>query len=59
MKHKLNMHSVSSFITGKYFIFVLFILVFALFAILAPALCTSDSIRNILVNASLIAISCC
>ena len=59
MKHKLNMHSVSSFITGKYFIFVLFILVFALFAILAPALCTSDSIRNILVNASLTAISGC
>lgn len=59
MKHKLNIYSVSNFITGKYFIFVLFILVFALFAALAPALCSSDSIRNILVNASLTAISGC
>lgn len=53
------MRTVCGFITGKYFIFVLFILVFALFVILAPAICTTDSIRNILVNASLTAISGC
>ena len=59
MKDKINVRTVSSFVTGKYFIFVLFILVFVLFAILAPALCTPNSLRNVLVNASLTAISGC
>lgn len=59
MKDNINTRTVSSFITGKYFIFVLLVVVFALFAFLAPALCTTESIRNILVNASLTAISGC
>ncbi len=56
---KINPRSVKNFITGKYFIFVLLVFVFAFFAISAPALCTTESIRNILVNASLTAISGC
>lgn len=59
MKGKINIHTVSRFVTGKYFIFVLFAVVFAFFAMLAPALCTPDSIRNVLVSASLTAISGC
>jgi len=59
MTDKIKPRSVRSFITGKYFIFVLLIFVFAFFAILAPVLCTTESIRNILVNASLTAISGC
>ena len=59
MKNKINVYSVSRFVTGKYFIFVLFAVVFAFFAMLAPALCTPDSLRNVLVSASLTAISGC
>lgn len=36
MKQRINARSVSRFITGKYFIFVLCAVVFALFAALAP-----------------------
>lgn len=59
MKNKINVYTVSRFVTGKYFIFVLFAVVFVFFAMLAPALCTPDSIRNVLVSASLTAISGC
>ena len=59
MKQRINARSVSRFITGKYFIFVLCAVVFALFAALAPTICSSQSIRNILVSASLTAISGC
>lgn len=59
MKVKINARSVSRFVTGKYFIFVLCALVFGFFAVLAPSLCTTESIRNILVNASLTAIAGC
>ena len=59
MKRKINTRSMSRFVTGKYFIFVLCALVFAFFAVLAPSLCTVESIRNVLVNASLTAIAGC
>jgi ribose transport system permease protein len=59
MKDKINTRSLRGFVTGKYFIFVLTFFVFALFAIIVPAICTTESIRNILVNASLTAIAGC
>lgn len=59
MKQRINARSVSRFITGKYFIFVLCAVVFALFAAIAPAICSTQSIRNILISASLTAISGC
>ncbi len=59
MKNKINVYTVSRFVTGKYFIFVLFAVVSAFFAMLAPALCTPDSLRNVLVSAALTAISGC
>ena len=55
----MNARAMSRFITGKYFIFVFCALVFVVFAILAPVLVTQDSLRNVLVNASLTAISGC
>lgn len=55
----MNVRAFSRFITGKYFIFVFCALVFAIFAILAPVLVSPDSLRNVLVNASLTAISGC
>jgi ribose/xylose/arabinose/galactoside ABC-type transport system permease subunit len=59
MNNKINARSVRGFITGKYFIFVLLVFVFVFFAMLAPAISKTESIRNILVNASLTAISGC
>ena len=55
----MNARALSRFFTGKYFIFVFCALVFAVFALLAPVLVSQDSLRNILVNASLTAISGC
>ena len=59
MKGKINVRSVSRFITGKYFIFAFCAVVFGFFVILAPEICSGDSLRNILVNASLTAIAGC
>ena len=55
----MNARALSRFITGKYFIFLFCVIVFTAFAIIAPVLVTQDSLRNILVNASLTAISGC
>lgn len=55
----MNIRKLSRFLTGKYFIFVFCALVFAIFAILAPVLVSQDNLRNVLVNASLTAISGC
>jgi ribose transport system permease protein len=55
----MSIRKLSSFMTGKYFIFVFCFLVFAIFAVLTPVLISQDSLRNVLVNASLTAISGC
>lgn len=55
----MNIRKLSRFITGKYFIFVFCALVFAVFAMLTPVLVSQDNLRNVLVNASLTAISGC
>jgi ribose/xylose/arabinose/galactoside ABC-type transport system permease subunit len=57
MSGKLNVNSVSKFITGKWFIFVLCALIFIFFSIVSPAVCTVDNIRNILVSTSITAIA--
>lgn len=57
MINKLNINSLSRFITGRWFIFVLCALIFLFFSIASPAVSTVGNIRNILVNASITAIA--
>jgi ribose transport system permease protein len=57
MSGKLDINSVSKFITGKWFIFVLCALIFIFFSVISPAVCTVDNIRNILVDTSITAIA--
>lgn len=57
MTNKLTIASLSKFITGKWFIFVLCALIFLFFSIASPAVTTVDNIRNILVDASITAIA--
>ena len=57
MSGKAGFNSVSKFVTGKWFIFVLCALIFIFFSIISPAVATVDNIRNILVSTSITAIA--
>lgn len=57
MSGRLNINSLSRFITGKWFIFVLCALIFLFFSTVSPAVGTVGNIRNILVDASITAIA--